>query len=100
VFGAGRFLLTFGSSGSNVRPMNNNDCDGCENGCSWCALPDLAPCENCGNRTDRPVIDQADPGLKFCSPECRAEFVTAAESDEGWVPEGDDTKPVVGGTVG
>jgi len=61
--------------------MTGGDCDGCENGCSWCALPDLAPCENCGNRTDRSVIDQIDPGLKFCSRGCRAEFVAAAESE-------------------
>lgn len=47
--------------------------------CSECA--DAPPgCENCGNGLDdNRIVDETDPGIKYCSPECRAEFVAAAE---------------------
>lgn len=62
---------------------NVSDCDGCETGCSWCCGEEEPSyvCENCGNWEGEPVVDETDPGIVYCSPECRAEFVAAAERE-------------------
>ena len=63
--------------------MTGGDCDGCENGCSWCYSPEGA-CENCGNRTDELTFaDADDPGIKFCSRKCRNDW--AAEVIKSWL---------------
>jgi hypothetical protein len=41
------------------------------------AIPDA--CENCQGEIETPLADETDPGIVYCSPECRAEFVAAAE---------------------
>jgi hypothetical protein len=70
--------------------------------CSDCAGP--TRCEACHAPIahDEPhIFDADDDGIVYCSDDCRDEFVATAERDgDGWMPECDDTKPVIGGTVG
>lgn len=108
MFGDGRILLTCGSSGSNVRPMLNptercsDSCDGCSDCAASirCENPDCDERIPAGESLDVPADDRTGLpycslacqlywyGVRFletfdhyCSPECRAEFVAAAERE-------------------